>query len=167
LENWERRMGFPGRDQRYGTAHPETGLAWLRCPIGQTFDPDSCSCEGEPSLMNLNDAMEACPAGFVFPSDEDMVSVICNLHGWGTDGCPEDVYDSCGECSICDGMLGDDQGIYPSSDLEPYEDWGVEGWLVPFWNFGTGCHYSDWDDGVEHARFNVRCVKDCIVGGDF
>jgi hypothetical protein len=57
-------------------------------------------------------------------------------------------------------MLGDDQGICPSSDLEPYEDWGVEGWLVPFWNCGTGCHYTDWDDGVEHARFNVRRVKD-------
>jgi hypothetical protein len=146
--------------------HHETGLLWMRCPIGQEFDEDSCSCTGEMTMMNLNDAMEACPAGFFFPSDEDMVSVICNLHSWGTEGCPEDVYDSCGECSICNGMFGDDQGQYPSSDLEPTNDPEWEGWMVSFWDFGIACHYWDWDDGSEYVWFNVRCVKDDPAGSD-
>lgn len=146
--------------QQYVIAHSQTGVLWLRCAIGQEWNDKSCKCEGEPTKLNLTDAMQACPEGFVFPSNQDMVSVICNYQGSAqTQTCPEDLYENCGQCSICNAMFGNDDGIYPSSDLVPQEDWGKEGWIVDIWDFGVACHYADWDDGVSSTMYNVRCIK--------
>jgi hypothetical protein len=149
-----------GETGQWVVDHPTSGLAWLRCMIGQSWNADAGRCDGEQTLFYLFDAVKACPAGFSLPTDADLASVICNYKGTGTVNCPLDEYDPCSECSVCVDLFGKDtDGWILSADMEKTESQGKDWWLTRVWDFKTGCATMDGDGGTDYLCYNVRCVK--------
>ena len=146
---------FDAESGQWVACHPVTGLVWLRCPIGQVWSVSATACEGELSLLTFLEAEDACPVGFVWPSDDDMSTVLCNFSEEMIPECPEDHFDSCAECSICDLMFPGDTGYYPSSDAHQEGD----AYIVRVFNFETGCSTEDVDIGGTTIPYNVRCVR--------
>lgn len=143
----------------YLVNHPETGRRWLRCPIGQEWSEDSCACEGETSLLYFAEAIGECPPGFVFPSDDDFATVLCNYSEAMIEECPAEHFDACAECSLCDLIFPEDVGYYPSSDYQFDVETGTG--AVRGYDFGTGCSSEDYyDDNLYGPCWNVRCVEE-------
>jgi hypothetical protein len=134
--------------------HEVTGRRWLRCPVGQEWNPGACECEGLPNEGDFGWARTACPEGFFWPSDYDFTSVLCNLvHNDGEAAC-DDHYSPCEECSVCREMFGADRGWYASSnsDLDRINGhWGESSG----YSFANGCFGSASDE-----KMPVRCVED-------
>jgi hypothetical protein len=137
---------------RYVVEHPSKGMRWMKCPLGQVWSSQKCACTGTATGMSFEEALEACPVGYGFPSSEDMSSVLAYIGL--TNACPEpEQYESCIESTICNHMFGDDTGVYPTSEYEEKEEF----FLTCAFDFANGCIYYDADQG---NVYNVRCIEE-------
>ena len=80
----------PAADQVIAQA--EGGLSWLRCPLGQNWDGETCA--GEAKSMTFFEARGACPAGFKLPSAEVVLSLFSNCDQATASG-------GSGHCAAC------------------------------------------------------------------
>lgn len=142
---------------------PGTSRVWLRCPLGQTWQPETCTCTGLPLLMNWCEAMGE-PEGTTACSDSPTGPDICDSLGYGLptrqefldllDNCPDEVTsgaigscDSCADSTTCSAMFGSAGEWYWSSST------GLNGaWWVRF-STGLISQYS------KDSELNVRCVQ--------
>jgi hypothetical protein len=54
-----------------------TGLEWQRCSRGQTWNPATCRCDGEPTLWNWYDARYlTAPGGFRTPTIDELRTLV-------------------------------------------------------------------------------------------
>ena len=78
--------------QFFGSGHTvkdvTTGVTWLRCSVGQAWDPSVETCTGEIVKLNheeiaiaLTQAKEQLGGDWRLPSQEELMSLIC-------DNCP-------------------------------------------------------------------------------
>jgi hypothetical protein len=124
---------------------PGTGLYWLRCPVGQTWNGSSCSGEGKE--MSWSEAESACPSGYRLPTRQEFVDLL--------GGCDSDVLSGkFGYCKRCES--GNCRSMFPS-DTRWYWSSSPHGDSYA-WNafFGNG---SVNRGGVGYDISNVRCVR--------
>ena len=143
--------------ERYVVCHPTTTDIWLRCPIGQNWNPKTSACEGEITQLTYLDAQDACPEGYGLPTNDDFSTILCNFSQTMISDCPADHYASCSECSICDLMFPTDTGQYLSADSIPIYD--GEAYRIFVFDFNTGCVIEDADLGRISYQINVHCIK--------
>ena len=120
--------------QFFGSGHTvkdvTTGVTWLRCSVGQAWDPSVETCTGEIVKLNheeiaiaLTQAKEQLGGNWRLPSQEELMSLIC-------DNCPPPKINS---------------KYFPNLSSEAY--WtGDKNWMNPrtYWtvNFMTGHTYN-------------------------
>ena len=141
----------------YVTCHPVTQKKWLKCALGQKWNPKKARCEDNASLMTYLEAQDACPKGYGLPTNDDMATVLCNLSDEMIPDCPSKHYDSCSECSICALLFPEDNGHYLSDDSELIFDGGAYSTWV--FSFEMGCVTEDGDPGGNEPWYNVRCIE--------
>ena len=134
--------------QFFGSGHTvkdvTTGVTWLRCSVGQAWDPSVETCTGEIVKLNheeiaiaLTQAKEQLGGDWRLPSQEELMSLIC-------DNCPPPKINS---------------KYFPNLSAEAY--WtGDKNWMNPrtYWtvNFMTGHTYNRF---FPYQRLPVLFVK--------
>ena len=134
--------------QFFGSGHTvkdvTTGVTWLRCSVGQAWDPSVETCTGEIVKLNheeiaiaLTQAKEQLGGDWRLPSQEELMSLIC-------DNCPPPKINS---------------KYFPNLSSEAY--WtGDKNWMNPrtYWtvNFMTGHTYNRF---FPYQRLPVLFVK--------
>jgi len=134
--------------QFFGSDHTvkdvTTGVTWLRCSVGQVWDPSVETCTGEIVKLNheeiaiaLTQAKEQLGGDWRLPSQEELMSLVC-------DNCPPPKINS---------------KYFPNLSSEAY--WtGDKNWMNPrtYWtvNFMTGHTYNRF---FPYQRLPVLFVK--------
>jgi len=134
--------------QYFGSDHTvkdvTTGVTWLRCSVGQVWDPSVETCTGEIVKLNheeiaiaLTQAKEQLGGDWRLPSQEELMSLVC-------DNCPPPKINS---------------KYFPNLSSEAY--WtGDKNWMNPrtYWtvNFMTGHTYNRF---FPYQRLPVLFVK--------
>ena len=136
---------------RWVVEHPSTGAVWLRCPVGETYDPDMERCEGAAGVFTYEQALDACPEGFEWPDNAAFAAVLCEHVDISS--CAGEQYGACLDCPECRSMFGQDTGRYVSASSSVSGDGGV----ISVFDFATGCATAD--DPLEDPVLNVRCRK--------
>jgi hypothetical protein len=84
------RYRFVGKDQDI-VEDSSTGLQWMRCSLGQTWN--GATCTGEAKEYTLDEAQRIAPAGWRLPTTEELASLVYCSSGkpayWkpGSGGC--------------------------------------------------------------------------------
>jgi hypothetical protein len=149
---------LPGEVQQ-----PETDLCWWRCPLGQTWDGDTC--EGSAPWMNwcqasgitLNNHCEAIDegtsqceallgAGYRLPTNLELANLLGNCESDVLNG-GNGYCDTCETSATCSGMFGDDSDWYWSSK-----------------HYGSFAHHARFSQGLlfQYGLIYgsaVRCVR--------
>lgn len=104
----------------------ENGVTWYKCTLGQTYNPDNGSCEGNAQRLNHAEIAEALKQAesqlggtWRLPTRKELESLVCKR---------------CDNPKI-------DKRYFPGTESEPY--WtGQKNWISPrnYWsvNFMTG-----------------------------
>jgi hypothetical protein len=153
---------------QYVILDESTGETWMRCRLGEEWDEEGCTCEGEPTQVLIADAPDACPDGFILPSNEDFASILCNSLGGHTRMCPNEQYEKCKNCEDCRNLFGsEDEGIFLTSDHGDREDDCIVGSLQ---SLKYGCQTSDLFCGLVEVRCKKNTNADaenvCVYGQD-
>tara|TARA_B100000780_G_scaffold131573_1_gene92250 strand:- start:628 stop:1101 length:474 start_codon:yes stop_codon:yes gene_type:complete len=141
-------IGGPAQAQFFSSDHTvkdvTTGVTWLRCSVGQAWDPSIETCTGEIVKINhdeiaiaLKQAKEQLGGVWRLPTREELVSLVC---------------DDCGPPKI-------NSKYFPKLSSEAY--WtGDKNWMNPrtYWtvNFMTGHTYNRF---FPYQRLPVLLVK--------
>ena len=141
-------IGGPAQAQFFSSDHTvkdvTTGVTWLRCSVGQAWDPSIETCTGEIVKINhdeiaiaLKQAKEQLGGVWRLPTREELVSLVC---------------DDCGPPKI-------NSKYFPKLSSEAY--WtGDKNWINPrtYWtvNFMTGHTYNRF---FPYQRLPVLLVK--------
>jgi hypothetical protein len=94
----------------------DTGLTWLRCPAGATWEwsGGSCRCTGGLTYTRTwEQAQTSCPDGFRVPTIEEMMGVLGPCESWATiEANGEGDCQACSLASKCQELFGVDGKLY-------------------------------------------------------
>lgn len=144
--------------------HPQTNAMWLRCDVGQTWNPEKKACEGDVARVMLLESMNACPDGFTLPSNADFATILCNFSSNQSFCNGNAGYDSCEDCSNCHLMFPDIgnesySASYYSSDfywieeIERYNCFNFELW-------GEASCVFDYTLKGNDEEKSVKCIRE-------
>lgn len=127
---------------------PGTGLYWLRCPLGQTWNGYACRGRAERRIT-WDMAVKACPAGYRLPTRKELVEVLGGCRPGVAEGA-RGYCAACGRSTNCYTIFGRDRLMYWSSTASAVEP--AVAWRVNFGDGGVG------GDAMRAGR-SVRCVR--------
>ena len=131
---------------------PDTTFHWKRCPCGQSWNTGTCSCEGDPILVQWDPyADPPCESPWRAPHREEVFDLLGDCPYAVTSG-GNGFCNSCADSVDCATMFPDDA-----------EPGGAQYWTIDNYGSGSAWFYDVGDGwigvGLKTELKRVRCLR--------